>query len=819
VNTGTAGQFGYYNANGTTISGTSAITLSNGNLSLHASSTSVVASYGDEPFELLGNGGTSGALEIVEGTTPTETGTGYGIIFGAPASVTGYKIILPGTAPSSSSSVMTCTNATPSICSWISPGGTVSSGTIGQDAVYSALTTVAGLPYMLHPFSIDTGAGTEASPWANSTDSTAGIQTQINSLASVRGGWVPLAAGRYTVATPITLTTSGLNVDGLSAGYQIDPDGQAEGTTGTKLNCTGGSCFTLGSASPRVNGTIQNVFVWGDGSLSTQTAAKSAFNFANYTDQFHIQHIALANFGACAYFGATGYTDAALLEDLDCDGNGAGIIANASGATDYLKITKSVIADNTMQGLNLPAAASLYPDQVTNNTFVRNCNGSSCSSSKTQALFGSSYGIFSHNIAALGGVCLGGSLNCTVNNTGVDGIQVTGPSAYIGANVFEGNLGYGVHVTSTAYAPIIAYNTFGNNTSGDVLIDSGATNTFLYGPFLHLTDNGGTRTTWNNVSTNAGDPASTGQWFGSGLFYPGLALNDTTNGVGYFYFNSSFRAPLFDNTYVKWSSTTGVNLTAPSTTGNALTLISSDLGSSAGNNALVFQVGGGASDYAAMQWNNSSSVEQGSFGYRQDNNAIFTYVAGNNVTWNGTGNSYATAMQFSGANSFFGIAYPAASTGTSACYNTSATGMSGFYTFATCTSLRKYKTEIRPLDTSKLEPYQSSLAEIGLLKPVSYLSKTSGRRELGFIAEDVVAVDPRISSYDKDGKLVGVQYDHIVALLTKAVQEQQAEIESLKQEVKELESTAAKFISNDNDTGGPPNSAVVVQAGVKVTGR
>jgi hypothetical protein len=43
-----------------------------------------------------------------------------------------------------------------------------------------------------------------------------------------------------------------------------------------------------------------------------------------------------------------------------------------------------------------------------------------------------------------------------------------------------------------------------------------------------------------------------------------------------------------------------------------------------------------------------------------------------------------------------------------------------------------------------------------------------------------------LSTFDKDGKLQGVQYDHIVALLTKAIQEQQAEIETLKKEIADL---------------------------------
>ena len=64
--------------------------------------------------------------------------------------------------------------------------------------------------------------------------------------------------------------------------------------------------------------------------------------------------------------------------------------------------------------------------------------------------------------------------------------------------------------------------------------------------------------------------------------------------------------------------------------------------------------------------------------------------------------------------------------------------------------------------------------------------KTDGRREAGFIAEDVEKLDPRFATYDRDGKLEGVDYGHMIALLTKALQEQQAEIESLKAQVAAL---------------------------------
>jgi Chaperone of endosialidase len=118
----------------------------------------------------------------------------------------------------------------------------------------------------------------------------------------------------------------------------------------------------------------------------------------------------------------------------------------------------------------------------------------------------------------------------------------------------------------------------------------------------------------------------------------------------------------------------------------------------------------------------------------------------------------------------------AASTSNTACLNGQT--WSGLYLISLCSSLRKYKGNI-----SRLAP---SLAEVMQLTPVSYVSRTNGNAEVGFVAEDVEKVDKRLSTY-ANGELAGVQYDHMVALLTKAVQEQQQQIKALQQQVHDLQ--------------------------------
>ena len=83
--------------------------------------------------------------------------------------------------------------------------------------------------------------------------------------------------------------------------------------------------------------------------------------------------------------------------------------------------------------------------------------------------------------------------------------------------------------------------------------------------------------------------------------------------------------------------------------------------------------------------------------------------------------------------------------------------------FDSCVSLRKYKTDIKPLDLG--------LDTAMKLEPVSYAWKSTGEKDIGFIAEDATSVDFRFGQNNTKGKLAGLKYDHMVAVAIKAVQE------------------------------------------------
>jgi hypothetical protein len=58
--------------------------------------------------------------------------------------------------------------------------------------------------------------------------------------------------------------------------------------------------------------------------------------------------------------------------------------------------------------------------------------------------------------------------------------------------------------------------------------------------------------------------------------------------------------------------------------------------------------------------------------------------------------------------------------------------------------------------------------------------KNNGRSDVGLIAEEVVSVIPELVGTDAEGRPDSVTYDRMVSVLVKAIQEQQAIIESLK---------------------------------------
>ena len=89
---------------------------------------------------------------------------------------------------------------------------------------------------------------------------------------------------------------------------------------------------------------------------------------------------------------------------------------------------------------------------------------------------------------------------------------------------------------------------------------------------------------------------------------------------------------------------------------------------------------------------------------------------------------------------------------------------------------------------------QHGLSTVMSLRPVEYEKKNSikeieyNRHEIGFIAQEIAKVLPSLVTEGKDSdKILAVSYTELIPVLTKAIQEQQFQIEALKAKNEQLE--------------------------------
>lgn len=90
-----------------------------------------------------------------------------------------------------------------------------------------------------------------------------------------------------------------------------------------------------------------------------------------------------------------------------------------------------------------------------------------------------------------------------------------------------------------------------------------------------------------------------------------------------------------------------------------------------------------------------------------------------------------------------------------------------------------------------ISTYSRGLEVVAKLRPVQYEYKEDGRKDIGFLAEEVATVEPRLSTEDSKGELYGVKYTRISAALVSAVQAQQRQIDELTARLEMLDSSGA----------------------------
>src|SRR5690606_39379848 len=96
-------------------------------------------------------------------------------------------------------------------------------------------------------------------------------------------------------------------------------------------------------------------------------------------------------------------------------------------------------------------------------------------------------------------------------------------------------------------------------------------------------------------------------------------------------------------------------------------------------------------------------------------------------------------------------------------------------TLANCSSSLRYKEDVETLDLG----VAAELVE--RLRPVAFRWIESGMEDIGLIAEEVAALEPRLVTHNADGSIEGVKSRNLTALLAAAIQQQSREIESLRE--------------------------------------
>jgi hypothetical protein len=98
-------------------------------------------------------------------------------------------------------------------------------------------------------------------------------------------------------------------------------------------------------------------------------------------------------------------------------------------------------------------------------------------------------------------------------------------------------------------------------------------------------------------------------------------------------------------------------------------------------------------------------------------------------------------------------------------------------TLSSCSSSLRFKKNVHDLTWGT--------GMIAQLRPVTFEWRERGEADFGFIAEEVAEINPLLVTY-KDGRVEGVKYDQLSAVLVNAMKELKAENEQLKYELEEI---------------------------------
>jgi hypothetical protein len=94
---------------------------------------------------------------------------------------------------------------------------------------------------------------------------------------------------------------------------------------------------------------------------------------------------------------------------------------------------------------------------------------------------------------------------------------------------------------------------------------------------------------------------------------------------------------------------------------------------------------------------------------------------------------------------------------------------------STCSSSARYKQHVTDLELG--------LAVVQRLRPVAYEWKSTHEADIGFVAEEIATIDPRLVTRNAAGEVEGVKYERLTAVLAVALQDLGARLEAIERQL------------------------------------
>jgi len=686
----------------------------------------------------------------------------------------------------------------------------------GSSDLFKLIDTTGdtGTGYLMN---VTTASGSHANPLHLSAQGTADL--------------VFTSAGRLGVGTASPQSLFHLGSDGssqysgaLSLGTgTFGPSGTFSGnTSGTEIAVNAANGYGGDLLNLEVNGSSKfKVDVNGD----TVIPVFTSFGTANGYFTFPAWGAIVANVGVNAFavnggplaFGSGLYSNAALWSD----GNGLLAQYNGTGAQDFR------IYNTRANSTNFERAELSWQSNL--NVFtVQTTAGSGGGAVRNIALMGGNVGIGTPSPSEL--LDVNGRVHLaqtTAPGTTTDKLYNVGGTLYWNGTALGGG---GSQTPWTSNINAAGYTLSGNSTSGGNLkLDSTSNATKGY---VLLNPTGG------NVGIGTTTPAQILSLYnGSGNVYMGFTSNSTTfgstiglNGVSLQIMNSDpgFGSPIYfyNNASMALSLTSG-NVTAPGTltvqgAGNSSIAGNVGIGTTAPGSILDIQRAVAGTEILLTE-SSDSGVSPALFATRRSRGTNLSsptaiqsgnYLGGlsiqgygtsyaegariygvANQTWTGSANGtdlyFATVPDTSttlttqmvilnSGNVGIGTQTPgtklevngqvtidswATASATTVCRNGNV--------LSTCSSSIRYKENVKDLGIG--------LPELMSMRPVSFKWKDRDENDFGFIAEEMHDINPLFNTYEK-GRIEGVKYPQLTAVIVNAVKTQQKSIESLKAE-------------------------------------